>query len=70
MLCQVLKIKNGPKFSIATVQAGNHIGECLAASGVVVGPGEIRAEYRTVGTRLQAVVKVFPIQRQALELAA
>ena len=41
MHCQVLKIKTGPKFAIATVQAGNHIGECLAAPGVVVGPGEI-----------------------------
>lgn len=70
MFCQVLKVKTGPKFRIATVQAGNLVGECLAAPGVEAGPGKIRTEFRTVAGRLQAVVKVYPVEAKSLELAA
>ena len=70
MLCQILKIKVGPKFRFATVKVGQHIGECLCGPDVVEGPGRIATEFRTVGTRLEAVVKVYPAHQQNLGLAA
>lgn len=70
MLCQVLKIKAGPKYRFATVQVGSHIGECLAGPDVVEGPARIVTEFRTVGTRLEAVVKVYPAHQHNLGLAA